>query len=194
MDGVTLAVARLQSTSDQQDPLSYSPIAAAATTVVPSEQGAVWACPQPEYDDGLITWTLGWALLGRIHLSGHLDRMPDRRRALVRDAVDIYKSIRGDLAGALSFRPLGLPGWTDEWLAPGLRTPGDATAYLSVWRRGGPARLRIPLRHPAGGALRVDVPHPSAPDAGGAVWDGEGPTVFQPRTPGVLLIRLGQEP
>ena len=193
MDGATLAVAQLQSTSDQQDPLSYPPIAAAAASVVPPEQGAVWAYPQPEYDDGLITWTLGGALLGRIHLSGHLDRMSDHQRALVRDGVDVYKSIRGDLARALPFWPLGLPGWTDEWLALGLRTPEDATAYLSVWRRGGPAELHIPVRHLAGRALRADVLHPSSADAGRAVWDGEGLTVSVPRTPGVLLIRLGRE-
>ncbi|MFG3719300.1 glycoside hydrolase family 36 protein [Streptomyces massasporeus] len=193
MDGATLAVAQLQSTSDQQDPLSYPPIAAAAPTVVPPEQGAVWAYPQPEYDDDLITWTLGGALLGRIHLSGHLDRMSDHQRALVRDAVDVYKSMRGDLARALPFWPLGLPGWTDEWLALGLRTPGDATTYLSVWRRGGPSELRIPVRHLAGREVRTDVLHPSSADAGGALWDGEGLTVSVPRTPGALLIRLGQE-
>ncbi|MGW6547999.1 glycoside hydrolase family 36 protein [Streptomyces massasporeus] len=193
MDGATLAVAQLQSTSDQQDPLSYPPIAAAAPTVVPPEQGAVWAYPQPEYDDDLITWTLGGALLGRVHLSGHLDRMSDHQRALVRDAVDVYRSIRGDLARALPFWPLGLPGWTDEWLAAGLRTPGDATTYLSVWRRGGPGQLRIPVRHLAGRDVRADVLHPSSAGAGGAVWDGERLTVSVPRTPGALLIRLGQQ-
>ncbi|MFD5234510.1 alpha-galactosidase [Streptomyces qaidamensis] len=194
MDGATLAVAQLQSTSDQQDPLSYPPIAASAPTVVPPEQGAVWAYPQPEHDDDLIAWTLGGALLGRIHLSGHLNRMSDQQRALVRDAVDVYKSIRGDLARALPFWPLGLPGWTDEWLALGLRVPGDGTAYLSVWRRGGPDELHIPVRHLAGRDVRVDVLHPSSADADGAAWGGEGLTVSVPRTPGVLLIRLGQEP
>ncbi|AMW15188.1 alpha-galactosidase [Streptomyces qaidamensis] len=199
MDGATLAAVQLQSTSDQQDPLSYPPIAASAPTAVPPEQGAVWAYPQPEYDDDLIAWTLGGALLGRIHLSGHLNRMSDHQRALVRDAVDVYKSIRGDLARALPFWPLSLPGWTDEWLALGLRVPGDGTAYLSVWRRGGPDELHIPVRHLAGRIVRAEILHPSSPAAGErgfgrAVWDGEGVTVSVPRTPGVLLIRLGQEP
>ncbi|WP_307179796.1 alpha-galactosidase [Streptomyces africanus] len=193
MDGATLAVAQLQSTSDQQDPLRYPPIAAAAPTAVPPEQGAVWAYPQPGFDDDLITTTLGGALLGRIHLSGHLDRMSDHQLALVRDAVAVYKSIRGDLARALPFWPLGLPGWTDEWLALGLKVPGDRTAYLSVWRRGGPAELRVPVGHLAGRAVRADVLHPSSAEAGRAVWDGEGLTVSVPRTPGALLIRLTQD-
>ncbi|MFB7928079.1 alpha-galactosidase [Streptomyces sp. NPDC056039] len=193
MDGATLAVAQLQSTSDQQDPLRYAPIAAAAPSAVPPEQGAVWAYPQPGFDDDLITWTLGGALLGRIHLSGHLNRMSEHQLALVRDAVTVYKSIRGDLARALPFWPLGLPGWTDEWLALGLRVPGDRTAYLSVWRRGGPAELRVPLRHLAGRAVRAEVLHPTMAGAGRAVWEGDGLSVTVPRTPGALLIRLTQD-
>ncbi|MFD3307397.1 glycoside hydrolase family 36 protein [Streptomyces sp. NPDC058694] len=198
MDGATLAVTQLQSTSDQQDPLRFPPIAAAAPTAVPPEQGAVWAYPQPEFDDDLITFTLGGALLGRIHLSGHLNRMSEHQLGLVRDAVAVYKSIRGDLAEAMPFWPLGLPGWTDEWLALGMRVPGDSTSYVSVWRRGGEGELRLPVRHLAGREVRTEILHPSAPAAGSAVWegvgdgagDGRGLRVSLPRTPGVLLIRL----
>ncbi|WP_327398137.1 glycoside hydrolase family 36 protein [Streptomyces phaeochromogenes] len=198
MDGATLAVTQLQSTSDQQDPLRFPPIAAAAPTAVPPEQGAVWAYPQPEFDDDLITFTLGGALLGRIHLSGHLNRMPDRQLGLVRDAVAVYKSIRGDLAEAVPFWPLGLPGWTDEWLALGMRVPGDSTSYLSVWRRGGESELHLPVGHLAGRQVRTEILHPSAPTAGSAVWEGAGGRdgaghglrVSLPRTPAVLLIRL----
>ncbi|MGX1915806.1 alpha-galactosidase [Streptomyces phaeochromogenes] len=190
MDGATLAVTQLQSTSDQQDPLRFPPIAAAAPTAVPPEQGAVWAYPQPEFDDDLITFTLGGALLGRIHLSGHLNRMSERQLGLVRDAVAVYKSIRRDLAEAVPFWPLGLPGWTDEWLALGMRVPGDTMSYLSVWRRGGDTELRLPVGHLAGRQVRTEILHPSAPTAGSAVWDGDGLRVSLPRTPAVLLIRL----
>ncbi|MFF8970174.1 alpha-galactosidase [Streptomyces sp. NPDC014995] len=190
MDGATLSVAQLQSTSDQQDPLRYPPIAAAAPTAVPPEQGAVWAYPQPGFDDDLISFTLGGALLGRVHLSGHLDRMSGRQLALVRDALATYKAIRGDLAGAVPFWPLGLPGWTDEWLALGMRVPGDRTSYVSVWRRGGEAALRLPVRHLAGREVRAEILHPSAAGAGSAVWDGRGLRVSLPRTPTALLVRL----
>ncbi|MGW0825745.1 alpha-galactosidase [Streptomyces sp. NPDC002845] len=190
MDGATLTVSQLQSTSDQQDPLRCPPIAAAAPTAVPPEQGAVWAYPQPEFDDDLITFTLGGALLGRIHLSGHLNRMSGHQLALVRDAVTVYKSLRADLARAVPFWPLGLPGWTDEWLALGLRVAGDRTSYVSVWRRGGAGELRLPVGHMAGREVRVEVLHPSGPTAGSARWDGDRLTVSLPRTPGVLLVRL----
>ncbi|MET9831051.1 glycoside hydrolase family 36 protein [Streptomyces sp. NPDC006385] len=190
MDGATLAVTQLQSTSDQQDPLLFPPIAAAAPTAVPPEQGAVWAYPQPEYDDDLIAFTLGGALLGRIHLSGHLNRMSEHQRALVRDAVSAYKTIRGDLASAVPFWPLGLPGWTDAWLALGMRVPGGRAAYLSVWRRGGERELRVPVAHLAGREVRTEILHPSGAAAGTAVWEGEGLRVTLPRSPGVVLIRL----
>ncbi|WUF39657.1 alpha-galactosidase [Streptomyces europaeiscabiei] len=201
MDGATLAVSQLQSTSDQQDPLRYPPIAAAAPTAVPPEQGAVWAYPQPGDSDDLITFTLGGALLGRIHLSGHLDRMTERQLGLVRDAVDTYKSIRGDLAHAVPFWPLGLPGWTDEWLTLGLRVPdgdGHGPSYVSVWRRGGDAEVRLPVRHLAGrgATVRAEILHPSAARAdSAAVWDPAAGAlrVSMPRTPRVLLIRLTPE-
>ncbi|MGW6010124.1 glycoside hydrolase family 36 protein [Streptomyces sp. NPDC055210] len=202
MDGATLAVTQLQSTSDQQDPLRCPPIAAAAPTAVPPEQGAVWAYPQPAFDDGLIAFTLGGALLGRVHLSGHLDRMSDHQLALVRAAVAVYKTIRGDLSEALPFWPLGLPGWTDEWTAVGMRVRGDRTAYVSVWRRGGgggegaegvdsgEGGVLLPVGHLAGGGREVTVeilhPAPPAPSSrsvgsagsvrsvGSAVWDEGG--------------------
>ncbi|MEH0529436.1 alpha-galactosidase [Streptomyces stelliscabiei] len=196
MDGATLAVSQLQSTSDQQDPLRYPPIAAAAPTAVPPEQGAVWAYPQPEHDDALIAFTLGGALLGRIHLSGHLDRMTEHQLGLVRDAVDTYKAIRGDLAHAVPFWPLGLPGWTDEWLALGLRAPErGGPAYVSVWRRGGAEEVRLPVAHLAepGTPVRVEILHPStARTQAKVVWEpGAGALrVTVPRAPGVLLLRL----
>ncbi|MEU6228282.1 glycoside hydrolase family 36 protein [Streptomyces sp. NPDC047042] len=193
MDGATLAVTQLQSTSDQQDPLNCPPIAAAAPTAVPPEQGAVWAYPQPAFDDDLITFTLGGALLGRIHLSGHLDRMSEHQLGLVRNAVAVYKTLRGDLAEAVPFWPLGLPGWTDEWLALGMRALDGRTSYLSVWRRDGESELRLPIRHLAGREVSTEILHPSAPTAGSAVWDGEGLRVSLPRTPAVLLIRLTEE-
>ncbi|GAB2596092.1 hypothetical protein GCM10027168_31080 [Streptomyces capparidis] len=195
MDGASLAVAQLQSTSDQQDPLRYPPIAAAAPTAVPPEQGAVWAYPQPEFGDDEIAFTLGGALLGRIHLSGRLDRMSPGQLALVRDAVGTYRAIRGDLARAVPFWPLGLPGWTDDWLALGLRVPGGAS-YVSVWRRGGHAsRAALPMPHLAHArGLAATVLHPAAP-AGTAAWDPAlaALLVTLPRTPAAVLVRLAPE-
>jgi alpha-galactosidase len=145
-------------------------------------------------------------LLGRIHLSGHLDQMSEPQRRLVADAVDVYKRIRADVPGALPFWPLGLPTWTDSWLALGLRTP--AAAYVIAWHRGpgagGPAAGR-PAGDQAGDSAEAGLPvtflrgRPAVPDvlyprAGRprVSWDqarGEL-TVALPATPAACLIRL----
>ncbi|MEV8311705.1 glycoside hydrolase family 36 protein [Streptomyces flavidovirens] len=189
MDGASLAVTQLQSTSDQQDPLRYPPIAAAAPTAVPPEQGAVWAYPQPGFTDEEIAFTLGGALLGRIHLSGRLDHMSPGQLTRVRDALATYKSLRRDLPRAVPCWPLGLPGWTDDWLAMGLRAGG--TTYVSVWRRGGDSQQRLPVPHLAGKDVRAETPHLSAP-AGTVTWrpDSAELTVELPASPACVLVRL----
>ncbi|MDX3224457.1 alpha-galactosidase [Streptomyces sp. ME19-01-6] len=191
MDWSSLAVTQLQSTSDQQDLLRYPPIAASAPTAVPPEQGAVWAYPQPAFTDDEIDFTLAGALLGRVHLSGHLDRMSPPQLARVRAAVAAYRRLRGDLATGVPFWPLGLPGWDDAWVALGVRG-GEAT-YVTVWRReGGPADCVLPLGHLAGREVEVEVLHPAAASGGEARWDaGRGElAVALPRTPMALLLRL----
>ena len=74
-DYALLARLQVQSTSDQQDFLRYPPIAAAAPAAMTPEQAAIWAYPQPEFTDDENAFTLCGAMLGRVHLSGHLDRM-----------------------------------------------------------------------------------------------------------------------
>ncbi len=110
-DYALLSRLQIQSTSDQQDLLRYPPIAAAAPVAIAPEQAAVWAYPQPEWDDDQIAFTLCSAMLGRVHLSGHLDRMTTAQHGLVAQAIDVYKQIRADLPDSVPFlapRPPGL--------------------------------------------------------------------------------------
>ncbi|MGW5663530.1 hypothetical protein ACWEWG_26100 [Streptomyces sp. NPDC003758] len=154
---------QLQSTSDQQDPLRYPPIAAAAATAVTPEQAAVWAYPQPHFGLDEIAFTMTTAMLGRVHLSGFLNRMNDVQAALVRAGIDVYKRIRPEIGGAHPFWPLGLPSWEDDWLAHGLRA--DSVTYLAVWRRepaegGGDAGAKPAASTTAGGDSRtLRIPH-----------------------------------
>jgi len=133
-DYALLSRFQLHSTSDQEDPLRYPPIAAAAPLAIAPEQAAVWAPPQPEMSDELIAFTLCSAMLGRVHLSGHLDLMTSAQQELVAQAISVYKQIRAEVADALPFWPLGLPGWADPWVAVGMR--GPTATYVVVWRRG----------------------------------------------------------
>lgn len=135
MDHAMLSELQLQSTSDQQDLLRYPPIAAAAPASLLPEQAASWAYPQPEMTDEEMTFTLATGVLGRLYLSGFLDRMSDAQRATVRSAVTAHKAVRHDLARSVPVWPLGLPAWTDPAVCLALQAP-DAT-FVTLWRRPG---------------------------------------------------------
>jgi alpha-galactosidase len=191
-DYALLSRMQLQSTSDQQDHLRYPPIAAAAPAAIAPEQSAVWAYPQAEFTDDEIAFTMASAMLSRIHLSGHLNRMSPRQRALVAEAVRVYKaSIRPAVPQSVPFWPLGLPRWEAPWVALGLRAP-DVT-QLTVWRRGPEpgTDVTVPVSHLRGTPVTVQVLYPQ--DAGArASWD-EAPgtlTVTLPRSPSACVLRL----
>ncbi|MFJ5307293.1 alpha-galactosidase [Streptomyces sp. NPDC088350] len=195
MDYAQLAVAQLQSTSDQQDPLRYPPIAAAAATAATPEQAAVWAYPQPDQSLDEIAFTLTGPLLGRIHLSGFLNLMSDEQFDLVRSAISVYKDLRPEIGAAHPFWPLGLPGWDDEWIAQGLR--GTEATYVMVWRResvpgGLPDTDRtLAVPHLRGTRVQPTVLYSATADPG-VEWDAaEGRlSVALPRANTAVLVRL----
>ena len=197
MDYALLSRLQLQSTSDQQDYLRFAPIAAAAPAAVTPEQTANWAYPQPEFTDDEIAFTLVGALLGRVHLSGHLDRMSPKQHALVTAAINAYKDIRADLAVAVPFWPLGLPRWTDSWIALGMRAP--AASYLSVWHRGPfgadgqdepeSPELTLSLPHLRGQQINARALYPDDVETSWESTSGEL-TVALPRTPSACVISL----
>jgi alpha-galactosidase len=136
-------------------------------------------------------------LLGRIHLSGHIDQMTRRQHGLVAEAVETYKAIRPDLAQAVPFWPLGLPRWADPRLALGMRAPG--ATYIVAWRRppggeqqaGDRAGIALPVRHLRGVAARPEVLYPR--ETGAEVsWDAAGGvlTLALPRMPSACLIQM----
>jgi alpha-galactosidase len=200
-DYALLSRFQLQSTSDQQDFLRYPAIAAAAPTAITPEQAAVWTSPQAEWSDDEIAFTMCGALLGRLHLSGHISRMRPAQQQLVADAIRVYKEIRPDLAAAFPLWPLGLPGWTDSWIALGMAA--RSVTHLSVWHRGrvgdalGPAGLVdaseivLPVAH-----LRDQLIFPEVryPVFAGAEVEWRAPrgelVVALPRTPSACLISL----
>ncbi|MFW8745630.1 hypothetical protein, partial [Mesorhizobium japonicum] len=123
----------VQSTSDQQDPLRYPPIAAAAPMTMLPEQAASWAYPQPGMTREEIIFCLTTSLPGRFFLSGYLNRMSEAELELVRESVDLAKQLRHEIRFSRPFWPLGLPGWDDPWVALGLAT-ADAR-YIALWNR-----------------------------------------------------------
>ena len=159
MDFAMLATLQLQSTSDQQDPQAYAPIAAAAPLMMLPEQAANWAYPQPEMSDEELAFTLCTGLLGRFYLSGHLDTMTMPQQVLVAEAVAAHKRMRQDLAVGHASWPLGVDQWTAPWVALAIGTPDDR--YLTLWKRAGADEsVRVPLPDLAGRDLVIDTVFP----------------------------------
>jgi alpha-galactosidase len=159
MDYALLARMQLQSTSDQQDYLRYPPIAVAAPMSILPEQSASWAYPQPDMTGEQLAYTMCTGMLGRLYLSGQLDRMSPGQLRSVHAAVRVHKDIRADLAAAVPLWPLGLPAWDDSRLSLALRA-GDVT-YLAVWQRPGAARaVELSLPHLRGRRIDIDVLYP----------------------------------
>ncbi|MCR5488308.1 MAG: alpha-galactosidase [Lachnospiraceae bacterium] len=135
MDYAMLSRLSIQSTSDQEDYVQYSTIAANAPAAVTPEQAAVWSYPRMENDEEETVFNMVNAMLLRIHQSGHLAEIARERFNLVMEGIACYQSIRHDIKKSVPFWPLGLADSRDEWAALGLKC--GSRAYLAVWRRHG---------------------------------------------------------
>jgi alpha-galactosidase len=173
MDYHLLSATHLQSTSDQQDAVRYAAIASAAPLSLLPEQAGNWAYPAVGMSRGETVTTLVNGLAGRLYLAGFLDRLDADRRALVREAVDVFGALRAEHAASVPFWPLGLPEWDADVLALGLERP-DGTVAVAVWSRGGAGEValdgvagleRVFPRESVWTADGAVVRHPAGPDA-----------------------------
>ncbi len=169
----------MQSTSDQADPSIYAAIAAGAgVTILPEQQGN-WGYAQEEMDDETAVFTLTAGILGRLYLSGFINRMGERRLALVRDAVALHRRVLDEQGHLMPWWPDDLPDFNGPWLAYGLRhnhaiaeavypdvaalmDGNEHVEYLAVWRRCGVDSMYLQLGH--GAHVRQVFPDPGQPD------------------------------
>ena len=131
-DYAQLSLHSMQSTSDQTDYRLNAVIAAASASAITPEQAAVWSYPLKDGNEEETILNMVNALLLRIHQSGRIHEISDRRFGFIKEGIALYKSIRGDIRRGLPFWPLGLPRLGDGWAAFGLDA-GNAS-YLAVWR------------------------------------------------------------
>ena len=212
MDYAMLSRHSIQSTSDQEDYRRYAVIAANAPTCVTPEQAAVWSYPLTEGDDEEVVFNMVNAMLLRIHQSGHLANITNRRRALVKEAIDYYKSIRSALRHATPFWPLGPAKFSDGWAALALANvpahqahalreqddvapdgSNERVVHIAVWRlEASSPTCSLPLRHLLGTDADVRCAYPSVPADTSWHWNGETGilTVRHPRENTARLYRI----
>ena len=171
MDYAMLSRYSIQSTSDIEDHLMYATVAANAPMALTPEQAAIWSYPSSEGDEEETIFNMVSCLLMRIHQSGPLADLDPARYALVKEALELYRKIRGDIPHALPFWPLGLATYRDAFLALGLRA-GDID-YLAVWKRGDEGdTLVLPISARQGQRMEVTCLYPSTRPVP-ATWDKE---------------------
>lgn len=170
-DFAILSRLQLQSTSDQQDTARYAPIAASAPLQLLPEQAGSWAYPADRMSLEEVAATLQAGLLGRLYLSGYLNRLDPERLGLVRQAVAVHKELRPVISSATPSWPLGLPAWDAPLFA--LRLTGSEESLLTVWHRGGaPVEALVPL--PGRPGREVDLIFPTDLDPWPAELTGDG--------------------
>ncbi|MGO5069063.1 hypothetical protein [Bifidobacterium catenulatum] len=101
-------------------PVSFAIAAGAGMTILPEQQGN-WGYAQQEMDDETAVFTLATGVLGRLYLSGFIDRMTEPRLSLVRDAIALHRCVLADQQHMVPFWPSGLPDFDGDWLTVGLR-------------------------------------------------------------------------
>lgn len=160
MDYAMLSRYSIQSTSDQDDYKKYCTIATNSPSALCPEQSAIWSYPMTSGDREEVVFNMVNAMLLRIHQSGHLGYIEPERKALVKEALDMYKKIRGDIKNALPFWSLGLSKFSDEWVSLGLKC--ENTAYLAVWRReSSDNTCQLPVNFLKGKDVKAECIYPS---------------------------------
>lgn len=164
---------QLQSTSDQSDYRLYPPIAATAPLMMLPEQAGNWAYPQPAMDLEECAFTINTTMLGHFFLSGYLNRMSARQRALIHSGIAAYKRyVQPVLSHSTPFWPLGLPQWDDRIVALGIHTP--RYELVTVWTRGsddGGAPLSLPWLTGSDATIITIFPHDDDFPAWTTRWD-----------------------
>ena len=150
----------LQSTSDQCNPQIYAAIASGASLSVLPEQQGNWGYAQQEMDMETASFTLAAGILGRLYLSGFINRMDEQHLNLVRTAIELQREVLKKQKSLIPWWPLGLPRFNAEWQAVGLcpQTPNSQPGYMTLWNRGSDRCAEIDL--PQGAELEQVFPLP----------------------------------
>ena len=150
-DSGTLRHFHLQSTSDQELYENYPSIVCGSMALMPPEKAGIWSYPYPvmcddaskeidesyfaDMTDGEQTiFNMVSAMCGSLYLSGRIDFCDEYNKALIKEAVDTFKSYRSMIKRAYPIFPLGQLSINKRgYLALGLVDEDAGEMLLALW-------------------------------------------------------------
>ena len=111
----------IQSATDQEEFEKTAHIAAAVPTAELPEQSGIWAYPlaKSSCDDVSVNITNG--LLQRLYLSGQILDLDENGLKLVKEGINLYKSIRNEIPDSIPFYPMGIHNHNDNLICLGFK-------------------------------------------------------------------------
>ena len=143
MDHLSLSHFSMQSLSDADNYKTTAVISSMAATAVVPEQAQVWVLPTRAHTTDEIALNMINAMFLRPVVSGETHLLSAEQFAVLKNGVDLYKSIRSEIPELVPFYPLGVSRFGDEWMACGFR--GERADYICVKRLCGADSVKIPL-------------------------------------------------
>ncbi|RKP52895.1 alpha-galactosidase [Cohnella endophytica] len=174
----------MQSSSDQEDYTQYPSILGGSLAAVLPEQLGIWAYPYPllhgdiahpermeqgyymqSMQDGEQTiFNMINGMCGSLYLSGHLNYADPLNKALIHEAVSLYKKEREHIQSSYPLWPLGFTriNAKNSWACVGLSSCNNDRILLAVWRLGSSeAYQTLPLQMWQGKSATVKQIYPS---------------------------------
>ena len=144
MDYAMLSEHHIQSITDQEEFAKTAHIAAAAPTAVLPEQSGIWAYPIKGDSNEAVAANIASAMLQRLYLSGQILNLDEDRIKLVKEGIDIHKSIRAEIANSIPFYPIGIPNHNSDIICLGFKYPNCSRIVLSSFDNGD-REINIPI-------------------------------------------------
>lgn len=156
-DQVAMSMFQVVSTSDQTDYALYPYIVGNIFTAILPEQAAIWAYPvhtalfdendpdktnantHPEH----VVLNMVTGILGRFHLSSHLEHLSGLNAQLIQEAVAVYNEMTPFKLESVPYLPIGYAQMDDPLVAVGLK--GEEKVYLAVWNLQGDKSVALSL-------------------------------------------------
>ena len=153
MDYRSTAEWALISSSDQTDYKKYPWIVGNILSAVLPEQAGIWSYPvdswvkdfrptekwvQTHVSEETVAMNMVTALMGRLHLSSHVELLGEGKKDIVREGVEYFKRTAAAKKKSVPYFPKGFSRFGDGQVAAGFIA--ENKLYLAVWNTGGRKR------------------------------------------------------